>query len=129
MIQNVQTALATKVQNASTIFRKKQSNYLKRGSRATLFCNSAVSTADAPSRSPLRYSVSRASGTRPELRGHEIRNQDILAASGAVPIKDSYASVNDDLALVRQSLAINIPRRCRADWLFAPGLRNSPKTP
>lgn len=30
MIQNVQTALATKVQNASTMFRKKQSNYLKR---------------------------------------------------------------------------------------------------
>lgn len=30
MIQNVQTALATKVQEASAIFRKKQSNYLKR---------------------------------------------------------------------------------------------------
>lgn len=30
MIQNVQTALATKVQEASAVFRKKQSNYLKR---------------------------------------------------------------------------------------------------
>ena len=42
MIQNVQTALATKVQNASTIFRKKQSNYLKRGSRLTSHSFTAV---------------------------------------------------------------------------------------
>lgn len=30
MLQNVQTALATKVQDTSAVFRKKQSNYLKR---------------------------------------------------------------------------------------------------
>lgn len=36
MIQNVQTALATKVQDISTIFRKKQSNYLKRERTASL---------------------------------------------------------------------------------------------
>jgi syntaxin 16 len=30
MVQNVQIALATKVQEASAMFRKKQSNYLKR---------------------------------------------------------------------------------------------------
>ena len=52
----------------------------------------------------------RTSSIRPELRGHEIRNQDILAASGAVPIKDSYASVNDDLALVSEGPAIVVAR-------------------
>ncbi|KAK9898616.1 t-SNARE [Cystobasidium minutum MCA 4210] len=69
MIQNVQTALATKVQEASAIFRKKQSNYLK------------------------------------QLRGYELRNQDILAASGAIAVKDSYASMNDDIELSQDTLA------------------------
>ncbi|CAD6572397.1 MAG: hypothetical protein CYPHOPRED_004824 [Cyphobasidiales sp. Tagirdzhanova-0007] len=69
VIQNVQTALATKVQNLSTLFRKKQSNYLK------------------------------------QLRGYELRNQDILAASGAVPLKDTYASVHDDVELSQDTLA------------------------
>ena len=35
-----------------------------------------------------------------ELRGYELRNADILAASGAAPAKDSYASVRDDVELV-----------------------------
>jgi len=72
MIQNVQTALATKVQNVSAVFRKKQSNYLK------------------------------------QLRGYEVRNQDILAASGTIPIKDSYASVNDDVELSQDTLATSV---------------------
>lgn len=69
MIQNVQTALATKVQEASAIFRKKQSNYLK------------------------------------QMRGYELRNQDILAASGAMAVKDSYASMHDDYELSQDTLA------------------------
>lgn len=82
MIQNIQTALATKVQNASTMFRKKQSNYLKRESLSLALCGCT------------KLDVA-------ELRGYELRNQDVLAASGAVPIKDSYDSIHDDIELVR----------------------------
>lgn len=35
MAANVQTALATRVQDLSTTFRKKQANYLRRGSSCT----------------------------------------------------------------------------------------------
>jgi syntaxin 16 len=84
MIQNVQTALATKVQNASTMFRKKQSNYLKR---------EPARERDSHRQTDL--------GSVAELRGYELRNQDILAASGAIPIKDSYDSIHDDIELVR----------------------------
>lgn len=39
-----------------------------------------------------------------ELRGYELRNQDILAASGAIAVKDSYASMNDDIELVSSAI-------------------------
>lgn len=87
MIQNVQTALATKVQDASAMFRKKQSNYLKRES-GVLSLYAIFHSADARTWPTL------------ELRGYELRNQDILAASGAIAVKDSYASMNDDVELV-----------------------------
>jgi syntaxin 16 len=35
-----------------------------------------------------------------EIKGLEVRNQDLLAASGALPLKDSYAALNDDVELV-----------------------------
>jgi hypothetical protein len=37
-----------------------------------------------------------------ELRGYELRSQDILAASGSIAVKDSYASMHDDMELVSQ---------------------------
>lgn len=86
MIQNVQTALATKVQDASTVFRKKQSNYLKRKFITHDSAEILLQSTKHPSCS--------------ELRGYELRNQDILAASGAIAVKDSYASMNDDMELV-----------------------------
>jgi hypothetical protein len=72
------------VQNASTMFRKKQSNYLKRESACDRDLHTSTET-----------------DLVPELRGYELRNQDILAASGAIPIKDSYDSIHDDIELVR----------------------------
>ena len=48
MIQNVQTALATKTQEISTIFRKKQSNYLKRewiGQQRDHYTHASIRTA------------------------------------------------------------------------------------
>ena len=89
MIQNVQTALATKVQDASTVFRKKQSNYLKR-KPVILYSPARFVTPLTDKHAP-----------RSELRGYELRSQDILAASGAIAVKDSYASMNDDVELVR----------------------------
>lgn len=98
MIQNVQTALATKVQDASAVFRKKQSNYLKRKSGPAL---------------SLTHSLSYFFCT--ELRGYELRNQDILAASGAIAVKDSYASMNDDMELV--SAVKRLHGSYRSFWL------------
>ena len=84
MATNVQTALATKLQELSSTFRKKQSNYLKRSSSF----DSSYST------------VHDESSLTTELKGLEIRNQDILAASGSVPLKDSLMSLDDDVQLV-----------------------------
>lgn len=95
MIQNVQTALATKVQDASAVFRKKQSNYLKRG------CMSLSKL--AMQLTPIQIS---------ELRGYELRNQDILAASGAIAVKDSYASMNDDIELVSKADFYVLTEKC-----------------
>lgn len=65
MAHNVQTALATRVQDLSGAFRKKQSVYMQR------------------------------------LKGHEIRNADLMAASGINrPMRDSETAVREDMELV-----------------------------
>lgn len=93
MAVNVQIALATKVQDLSAIFRKRQSNYLK---RACMFlwtlCSDLMS-------SWLWF-------PRTELKGYEVQTADILAASGAGPIKeDPLAALEADESLSRSSLS------------------------
>lgn len=102
---NVQIALATKVQDLSSVFRKRQSNYLKR-----------VSTLACSPRMPSSRDV------RAELKGYEVQTADLLAASGAGPIKeDPLAALEADESLGRSSLP------AAAASSTSPALASSPR--
>ncbi|GAA94180.1 hypothetical protein E5Q_00828 [Mixia osmundae IAM 14324] len=68
VIQNVRTALASKLQDVSSVFRKRQSNYLK------------------------------------QLKGYELRNQDLYAATGQNESASTQAAVDDDVKLSQNEL-------------------------
>lgn len=83
MAANVQTSLATKVQELSGEFRKKQTAYLR---RAFLLPSSSTPGTDS---------------AKTELKGHEGRAQDHLSFSTS---KDPLASLYDDEQYVRFAL-------------------------
>jgi syntaxin 16 len=98
LAKNAQMALAARVQELSSTFRKKQSIYLKRTSWTAIY-NILRMGQNASLNLP---------NSETELKGHEIRHTDMVAPS-RFSQTDSLAAVDDDEQLVRPFKTASYP--------------------
>jgi syntaxin 16 len=80
--KNVQRGLAQKIQDTSGMFRKKQRVYMQSKLTFALIWGTKLMIV--------------------ELQGHAIKNKDLLAASGAIPIKgaEQFDELQEDVQAV-----------------------------